>query len=88
MGMARRDVARDRRQGPRGAVAQAEDLARRGALRSGIRQTLPPVPRLEALTSPRPMSSIAYVLLGIATVAVLVPFVLSLRNNAKGRDRD
>ena len=34
------------------------------------------------------MSTIAYILLGIATVAVLVPFILSLRNNAEGADRD
>lgn len=34
------------------------------------------------------MSSIAYVLLGIATVALPYPFIVSLRNNAKDRDRD
>ena len=35
-----------------------------------------------------PMSTLAYVLLGIATIAVLTPFILSIRNSAKGRDRD
>ena len=41
-----------------------------------------------APTPPLPMSSLAYVLLGVATLVVLVPFILSIRNNAKGADRD